>query len=200
MSEVVEVTGASVGVDVASTKLETSLNDTFYNQIPTQRNVTGLFYAAAGVNDGGGTRRANPSVAGGSGLENQYVADGANITDGSLGGIGVFSRNYGPLSTGINLSFVKEVDVKTGGFEPQYGKSTGGSIWSLAAINTTGYSKLSNGSRNWVVRYNANLSQTWLFNEDLPQWPTSLLNRPASKPPVTGQGAAHNLKPPALPR
>lgn len=127
-SEVVEVSAAAAGVDEASTKLETSLNDTFYNQIPVQRNVTGLFYAAAGVNDGGGTGRANPSIGGGSGLENQYIADGVNITDGDFGGIGVFSRMYGPLSTGINLSFVKEVDVKTGGFEPQYGKSTGGIV------------------------------------------------------------------------
>jgi hypothetical protein len=127
-SEVVEVSAAAAGVDEASTKLETSLNDTFYNQMPVQRNVTGLFYAAAGVNDGGGTGRANPSIGGGSGLENQYVADGVNITDGDFGGIGVFSRMYGPLSTGINLSFVKEVDVKSGGFEPQYGKSTGGIV------------------------------------------------------------------------
>ncbi|HET7206633.1 MAG TPA: hypothetical protein VFI95_08640, partial [Terriglobales bacterium] len=41
---------------------------------------------------------------------------------------GVYSRVYGPLATGINLSFVKEVQVKTGGYEPQYGKSTGGLV------------------------------------------------------------------------
>jgi Carboxypeptidase regulatory-like domain/TonB-dependent Receptor Plug Domain len=128
VSETVEVSAASIGVDVASTKLETNLNDTFYSQLPIQRNVTGLFYAAAGVNEGGGTGAANPSIAGGSGLENQYVADGVNITDGAFGGIGVFSRNYGALATGINLSFVKEVDVKTGGYEPQYGKTTGGIV------------------------------------------------------------------------
>ena len=51
-----------------------------------------------------------------------------NITDGGFGGIGVYSRLYGSLSTGINLSFVKEVQVKTGGFEAQYGKSTGGIV------------------------------------------------------------------------
>jgi len=78
--EVVEVTAASIGVEEASTKLETSLNDTFYSQVPVARNVTGLFYAAAGVNEGGGTGAANPSIAGGSGLENQYMADGVNIT------------------------------------------------------------------------------------------------------------------------
>src|SRR5207253_2467633 len=47
---------------------------------------------------------------------------------GGFGGIGVYSRLYGSLSTGINLSFVKEVNVKTGGFEAQYGKSTGGIV------------------------------------------------------------------------
>lgn len=127
-SEIVEVSAAAAGIDENATKIETNLNDTFYQNIPVARNVTGLFYASAGVTDGGGTGSANPSIAGGSGLENQYVADGVNITDGAFGGIGVYSRVYGPLSTGINLSFVKEVDVKTGGYEPQYGKSTGGVV------------------------------------------------------------------------
>lgn len=127
-TEVVEVNAAAAGIDENATKLETNLNDTFYQNIPVARNVTGLFYASAGVTDGGATGAANPSIAGGSGLENQYVADGVNITDGAFGGIGVYSRVYGPLATGINLSFVKEVDVKTGGYEPQYGKSTGGVI------------------------------------------------------------------------
>jgi carboxypeptidase family protein len=128
ITEIVEVSATSVGVDQAATNLDTHLNDTFYSQLPVARNVTGLFYAAAGVNEGGGTGSANPSIGGGSGLENQYMADGVNITDGAFGGIGVFSRNYGALATGINLSFVKEVDVKTGGYEPQYGKTTGGVV------------------------------------------------------------------------
>jgi hypothetical protein len=127
-SEVVEVSASAAGVDQASTGLNTNLNDTFYQQVPVGRNVTSLFYASAGVTQGGGTGAANPSIAGGSGLENQYVADGVNITDGAFGGIGVYSRVYGPLATGINLSFVKEVAVKTGGYEPQYGKSTGGLV------------------------------------------------------------------------
>jgi hypothetical protein len=136
VTETVEVSATSAGVDVAATKLETNLNDTFYSQMPVARNVTGLFYAAAGVNEGGGTGSANPSIAGGSGLENQYMADGVNITDGAFGGIGVFSRNYGALATGINLSFVKEVDVKTGGYEPQYGKTTGGVVQIITKSGT----------------------------------------------------------------
>src|SRR6266700_5734839 len=92
------------------------------------RGVTGLFYYAPGVASGGGTGTANPSISGGIGLENNYIADGVSITAGAFVGIGVYSRVYGSLSSGINLSFVKEVQVKTGGFEAQYGKSTGGIV------------------------------------------------------------------------
>ncbi|MFL6301821.1 MAG: carboxypeptidase regulatory-like domain-containing protein [Terriglobales bacterium] len=126
--EVVEVQGNAITVDTTSTAVAANLTDTFYQSVPVGRGVTGLFYASPGVTAGGGTGAGNPSISGGSGLENLYVADGVNITDGGFGGIGVYSRNYGSLSTGINLSFVKEVQVKTGGFEAQYGKSTGGIV------------------------------------------------------------------------
>src|SRR5438445_5409792 len=125
---VVEVTASAVTVDTTSTSVAANLTDTFYQSVPVARGVTGLFYASPGVTSGGGTGTANPSISGGTGLENLYVADGVNITDGGFGGIGVYSALYGSLSTGINLSFVKEVQVKTGGFEAQYGKATGGIV------------------------------------------------------------------------
>src|SRR2546427_4371281 len=124
----VEVTGGAITVDTESTAQASNLTDTFYQSVPMGRGVTGLFYAAPGVASGGGTGTANPSISGATGLENNYIADGVSITDGAFGGIGVYSRVYGSLSTGINLSFVKEVQVKTGGFEAQYGKSTGGIV------------------------------------------------------------------------
>jgi Carboxypeptidase regulatory-like domain/TonB-dependent Receptor Plug Domain len=128
VSETVEVTADAVTVDTASTAVSTNLSDNFYTRVPVQRNVSSLFYAAPGVASGGASGAANPSISGGSGLENQYIADGVNITDAAFGGLGVFSRSYGSLATGINLSFVKEVQVKTAGYEPQYGKSTGGIV------------------------------------------------------------------------
>jgi hypothetical protein len=135
-TEVVEVIGSAITVDTTSTAVSASLTDTFYQSVPVARGVTGLFYASPGVSGGGGTGTANPSISGGSGLENLYVADGVNITDGGFGGIGVYSRIYGSLSTGINLSFVKEVQVKTGGFEAQYGKSTGGIVQIVTKTGT----------------------------------------------------------------
>src|SRR5205807_2860440 len=127
-SQVVEVTASSVGIDTTSTAIGANLTDDFYRSVPVSRNIVGLFYLSAGVASGGGSGAANPSISGGSGLENLYVADGVNITDSAFGGLGIFTRIYGSVGTGINLSFIKEVQVKTGGFEPQYGQATGGVV------------------------------------------------------------------------
>jgi Carboxypeptidase regulatory-like domain/TonB-dependent Receptor Plug Domain len=128
VTSTVEVVSSAVTIDTSSTALATNMNDDFYNKLPVQRNVTGLFYLAPGVVSGGGTGASNPSMGGASGLENLYIADGVSITDTAFGGIGVMSRVYGSVGTGINLSFVKEVQVKTGSIQPQYGGATGGVV------------------------------------------------------------------------
>ena len=127
ISEIVTVTDTG-GIDQQSTAVGKNLSDQLFQNIPVQRTVSSLFYLAPAVNDSLGGGRDNPSISGGSALDNLYVADGVNITDSAFGGIGTFSRSYGALGTGINTSFVKEVQVKTGGFEPQYGQSTGGIV------------------------------------------------------------------------
>jgi hypothetical protein len=117
----VDVT-SDVGVDQQSTAAGQNLNDQLFQNIPVQRSVSSLFYLSPAARDGIGGGRDNPSIAGGSALDNLYVADGVNITNSAFGGIGTFSRSYGALGTGINTSFIKEVQVKSGGFEPQYGQ------------------------------------------------------------------------------
>jgi hypothetical protein len=126
-SAVVNVTDVAQ-IDQSSTAVGANLNDQLYQNIPVDRSVSSLFYLSAGVTSGLGGGQDNPSISGGSALDNLYVADGVNITDSAFGGIGTFSRNYGALGTGINTSYIKEVQVKTGGFEPQYGQSTGGIV------------------------------------------------------------------------
>lgn len=135
-SEVVEVSDTAVSIDTQSTAITQNLTDTFYQSVPMQRNVTSIFYAAPGVVQGqvsgqanlAGPGANNPSIEGATGMENLYVVDGVNLTEQSFGTIGTYNRNYGSLGTGINLSYVKEVDVKTSAFEPQYGKALGGII------------------------------------------------------------------------
>lgn len=127
ISEVVTVTDTG-GIDQQSSAVSSSLNDQLFSNIPVARSVSSLFYLAPGTTDSLGGGRDNPSISGGSALDNLYVADGVNITDSAFGGIGTFSRSYGALGTGINTAFVKEVQVKTAGFEPQYGQATGGIV------------------------------------------------------------------------
>src|SRR5882762_7764588 len=128
VTQTVEVNAATVTVDTSSVSVNSDFSDSFYSKIPLGRGVSSLFYLAPGVTSGLATGAENPSISGSSGLENLYVADGVSVNDPAFGGIGVWSRVYGALGTGINLSFVKEVQIKTGGFEPQYGHVSGGII------------------------------------------------------------------------
>ncbi|ADV81025.1 Cna B domain protein [Terriglobus saanensis SP1PR4] len=126
VSDVIEVKANSVEVNTVSTAIGSNLDYTFYEQVPVARNVGSLFYTAPGAVNGGGTGNANPSIGGATGLENQYIIDGVNLTDVGYGGLGVFSPTYGSLGTGINLSFIQGVQVKTGALEPKYGRADGG--------------------------------------------------------------------------
>jgi hypothetical protein len=128
LTQTVEVAAPTFTVDTTSSSVNEGLPDTFLSTLPLGRGVAGAFYLSPGVANGLGTGHANPSISGSTGLENLYLADGVALNDPSYGGLGVFSLLYGPLGTGITESFIKEVEVKTGGFEPQYGRASGGIV------------------------------------------------------------------------
>ena len=145
--ETVEVTATAVGIDTLSTAIDANLTDTFYNSIPMPRTVSAIFYAAPGVAGGqvagapnqAGPGNSNPSIGGSTGLENLYVVDGVTITDQAYGSLGTYNVNHGSLGTGINLAFIKEVDIKTYGFEPQYGKAQGGIVQMVTKSGSNRY-------------------------------------------------------------
>src|SRR5882757_5779511 len=135
----VDVTSEVGGIDQQSTAAGENFNDQLFDNIPVQRSVSSLFYLSPAAADGIGGGRDNPSISGGSALDNLYIADGVNITNSAFGGIGTFSRSYGALGTGITTSFIKEVQVKTGGFEPQFGQSQGGIVNIITQSGSTAY-------------------------------------------------------------
>ena len=145
--ETVEVTATAVGIDTLSTAIDANFTDTFYNSVPMARTVSAIFYAAPGVAGGQvagsanqiGPSASNPSIGGASGLENLYVVDGVTITDQAYGSLGTYNVLHGSLGTGINLAFLKEVDVKTYGFEPQYGKAQGGIVQMVTKSGSNNY-------------------------------------------------------------
>lgn len=184
-STTIEVTAAAVQIDTQSTAVTTNLTDTFYSSVPMQRNVSAIFYAAPGVQSGQvaaapngvGPGNANPSIGGASGLENLYIVDGVTITDQAFGSIGTYNRYKGALGTGINLAFVKEVDIKTTAFEPSYGKATGGIVQIVTKSGGNSYhgalSAYFAPSQFWASRY-----QFYQFNYQQ-RTPYSTLSNPA---------------------
>ena len=69
----------------------------------------------SGLRDASGRDR-DPSVGGSSGPENNYILDGVSTTDPAFGGGGA----------NLPFEFVQEVEIKTGAYGAEYGKSTGG--------------------------------------------------------------------------
>ena len=115
----VTVTG-SAEVDTAQNTTGSNVSTEQFSNFPTQRTVQGLYTIAptvtrSGLRDATGRDR-DPSVAGSSGPENNYILDGVNTTDPAMGGSGA----------NLPFEFVQEVEIKTGAYGAEYGKSTGG--------------------------------------------------------------------------
>jgi hypothetical protein len=128
LTEAVEVVGSPPTVDTTSSSTGASLRSEFLERLPTQRQVSDVVQLAAGVADSGGAGEANPSIAGASGLENQYIIDGVNVTNSGYGAVGSYSIVFGSLGSGVPFDFVEEVRVKTGGYEAEFGQATGGVV------------------------------------------------------------------------
>ncbi len=134
VTEVVRVTGTVKAVDLSSTTAGAVLSSAQLTRIPVGRRVTDTLFIAPGVSSGGrvgggsGDANSNPSIAGGSGLENNYIVDGVNITNAGYGGIGSYSIVFGSLGSGVTFDFIKEVQVKTAGYEAEFGQASGGVV------------------------------------------------------------------------
>jgi hypothetical protein len=128
LEEVVEVVGSAPVVDTSSTTVGGILDADALKRLPVGRNFTDTLYLVPGVSDSSYAGKANPSIGGASGLENNYIIDGVNVTNTGFGAMGSFSRTYGSLGTGVTSDFIKETQVKTGGFEAEYGQATGGVV------------------------------------------------------------------------
>ncbi len=118
-SATVNVTGGAV-VDSAQNTTGSNVSTEQFSNFPTQRTVQGLYTIAptvtrSGLRDATGRDR-DPSVAGSSGPENNYILDGVNTSDPAFGGSGA----------NLPFEFVQEVEIKTGAYGAEYGKSTGG--------------------------------------------------------------------------
>jgi len=126
--ETVRVVPTAPTLDTTTATIGASLDSTALARLPVGRRFSDTLYLAPGVSTGGSVGVANPSIEGSSGLENQYVVDGVNITNGGYGALGSYSIVFGSLGNGTPFDFMQEVQVKTGGYEAEFGQATGGVI------------------------------------------------------------------------
>jgi outer membrane receptor protein involved in Fe transport len=120
-AETVTVTaGSGAAIDVTQNTTGTNVSTDQFSNFPTQRTVQSLYSIAptvtrSGLRDSSGRER-DPSVAGSSGPENNYILDGVNVTDPAFGGSGA----------NLPFEFVQEIEIKTGAYGADIGKATGG--------------------------------------------------------------------------
>jgi outer membrane receptor protein involved in Fe transport len=128
LTETISVVSSQVVIDASSTTTGSVLSSELLEKVPVGRRFSDALYLAPGVSSSGSAGTANPSISGGSGLDNQYVVDGVNITNQGYGALGSYSIIFGSLGNATPFDFIKEIQVKTGGYEAEFGQSTGGVV------------------------------------------------------------------------
>ncbi len=128
LTEMVQVTASVPIIDTRTTTSGATLSSDFLQQVPVGRTLASTLYLAPGVSSSGTAGSANPSIAGGSGLDNQYVINGVNVTNQGYGALGSYSIIFGSLGNATPFDFIDQVQVKTGGYEAEFGQATGGVV------------------------------------------------------------------------
>src|SRR5450830_1126794 len=121
VQEAIVVTGEAPAVDVASTTTGTTYTARVISQLPVGRNYADIVRSQPGVQTDTGEvqgRSLALSIYGSTSAENLYLIDGINTTNVIRGFQG----------KAINNEFVQEVEVKTGGYQAEYGRALGGVI------------------------------------------------------------------------
>lgn len=123
VSESVTISASSEAIDVTSSKASTNIVPEFIDKTPKGRNFHSLIQVAPGVRPepkSGTAGVGGFQINGASGSENTFIVDGvevSNIRNASLG-----------TQDSIPFEFLREVQVKTAGFEAEYGGTLGGVV------------------------------------------------------------------------
>jgi hypothetical protein len=112
--EEVVVSGAAPTIDVTSTALSTNVTSKDFLALPLGRNYINIAQLAPGT----ATDAQGTTVYGSTGAENAYYIDGVDTS-------GV---EYSTQTKSLNFEFIQEMQVKTGGYQAEYGRATGGIV------------------------------------------------------------------------
>lgn len=118
VGEQVNVIGGDAPLDVTGSEISTSVNSEKIQSLPKGNSFTSILKVVPGTRPEG--LAGGISIDGASGAENSFVIDGLEVTN---------YRNAGLNSNNdIPFALVQEVQVKSSGFNAEYGGATGGVI------------------------------------------------------------------------
>ena len=123
VTQTVEVTEASISLDVTSSRTSTNITPETISTLPKSRNFNSLLALAPGVRleaKSGTAGVGGVSVDGASGSENVFIIDGVEVSDTLTGALRAVHN--------LPFEFLSEIQVKSGGFEAEYGGANGGVI------------------------------------------------------------------------
>jgi hypothetical protein len=137
-AEEVTVVARAPTVDVGSSSTGMNIGQDFTRRIPVagpsqKGSGTRSFEAVAEAVPGARDDRFGTSISGTTSPENNYVLDGTSVGNTA----------YGLLGTPLSIEFVKELNVISGGYMPEYGRSTGGI---LNAVSKSGSNEFHGGA------------------------------------------------------
>ncbi len=110
----VEVVEANADVDLKATTVGGNYTSDELQKLNVSRDFANIALLAPGVTQD----NAGFKVYGATGAENNYVVDGINATN----------VEFGTKGKNVPMEFIQEFQVKTGGYEAEYGKAMGGII------------------------------------------------------------------------
>ncbi len=116
VSETVEVTAEASAIDVTQSKMQTNIGSTVLNNVPTGRSFQSVIQFAPGA-------RTEP-------LQGGYQIDGAGNSENSylVEGQETAAVEDGRSAANVPMDFIQEIQVKTSGFEAEYGGALGGVV------------------------------------------------------------------------
>jgi hypothetical protein len=138
--ETIVVTGEGAQIDVTQSATATSISREQIELLPKGRDFTSIATQAPGVKNS--VIAGGLSVDGASGSENRYVIDGIDTTE----------PIHGVSGQGLITDFVEEVQVKSAGYQAEYGGSVGGVISAVTKSGTNDFAGSLGayyGKRSW---------------------------------------------------
>ena len=139
----IQLTERAPTVDVGSSAIGTNISTEMANRVPIAR-PTGRgaavrsFESMAEVAPEARVDRYGVGIAGTTSPENRYLIEGLPVNNTA----------YGIGSTPLSMEFVKEVNIVTGGYMPEYGRSTGGV---MNVVTKTGSNKFAGSVWNYTT-------------------------------------------------